>query len=178
MTSKYKKTPWDDLIARGDYRVDRIQQQKRVEYQGIPNRFVFAHTGRGTGTDIIVATINEKKEIIEVREVTNWHRIAKNDQRIFMDNEKKDRYIKSLTKKVYFVKWNNSKTRLYPTEKTKRFMGISYETNLVEGQREEFEANGIEIFVWNRTDFIEGYVTEDEQGNRKAVYWDGTEIKT
>jgi len=176
---KYKKTAWDDLIEQGDYRVDRIQLQKRAEYQGIPNRFVIPHFGRGTGTDIIVFIIpNKKKEILEVREVTNWHRVAKNGQRIYMDKEKEDRYIKSLTKKVFFINWNNSKTRLYPTEKTKRFMDISYESNLVEGQREEFEANGIEVVVWNRTDFPLGYEKEDEQGTRKAFDWDGTEVKS
>ena len=38
----------------------------------------------------------KKKEILEVREVTNWHRIAKNGQRIFMAEEKKDNTGKTL----------------------------------------------------------------------------------
>jgi hypothetical protein len=109
MSKKYRKRSWSDLEAQGDYRVDRIQQQKRVEYQGIPSRFVIPH-GKGTGTDIIVAIIAEDtKEVLELREVTNWHRIAKDGKPIYMNDEKKERYIKSLTKKVYFVKWGNSK---------------------------------------------------------------------
>jgi hypothetical protein len=175
---KYKKRSWADLEAQGNYRVDRIQREKRVEYQAIPNRFVIPHYDRGTGTDIIVAIITEdKREILELREVTNWHCIAKDGQPIYMNKEKKDQYIKSLTKKAYFVKWGNSKKRLYPTDKTKRFMDISYESNLLSGQRAEFEAKGIEVVFWNRTDFLLGYVIEDAQGNRKAVYWDGTEVK-
>ena len=175
---KYPKKSWKDLEAQGDYRVDRIQLQKRVEYQAIQNRFVIPHYGKGTGTDIIVAVITEdKKEILELREVTNWHRIAKDGKPIYMNDEKKEQYITSLTQKVYFIKWGLSKTRVYPTKETKRFMDISYESNLLTGQRAEFEAKGIEVDVWNRTDFPLGYQTEDAQGKRKAYYWDGTEVK-
>ena len=76
MQKKHKKTPWKDLIAKGDWRINQIQLMVRQKYQGIPNLLVFPHFGKGTGTDIIVVANGNK--ILELREVTNWQRIAKN----------------------------------------------------------------------------------------------------
>ena len=61
-------------------------------------------------------------------------------------------------------------------EKKKRYMDISYESNLLRGQREDFEAKGIEVKVWNRTDFPMGYTVEDKHGNKKPFYWNGQEV--
>lgn len=174
MQKKYKKTAWKDLIAKGDDRINQIQLYVRQKYRHIPNLLVFPHFGRGTGTDIIVASNGNK--ILEVREVTNWQRFAKNGQPIYMNEEKKEQYIKSLTKKVYKLSFGEGQKRFYPTEETKRFMDISHESNLLKGQREEFEANGIEVKIWNRTDHVMGYTTEDEYGNKKYFYWNGRPI--
>lgn len=174
MQKKYKKTAWKDLIAKGDYRINRIQLMVRRKYEEIPNLIVIPHFGKSTGTDIIVAFKGNK--ILELREVTNWQRFAKNGKPIYMSESKKNQYIKSLTKPKYWISFGESKKRLYPTSETKRFMDISYEDNLLKGQKEDFEANGIEVKVWNRTDFPVGYTVEDKHGNKKSYYWNGKEI--
>lgn len=170
---KYKKTAWKDLVAKGDCRINQIQLMVRQKYQGIPNRNVIPHFGKGTGTDIVVYRGNK---ILELREVTNWQRFAKNGQPIYMSDKKKKQYIKSLTKRVYWIGFGTNRRRVYPTSETKRFMDISYEDNLLKGQKEDFEANGIEVKVWNRTDFPIGYTVEDKHGNKKYFYWNGKEV--
>lgn len=172
---KYKKTSWKDLIAKGDVRINRIQLLVRRKYEGIPNLLVIPHFGKGTGTDIIV--IAEGNKILELREVTNWQRFAKNGKPIFMSEEKKKQYIKSLNKNVYRIGYGKGTKRFCPTSETKRFMDISYKSNLLKGQREGFEANRIEVMIWNRTDFVRGYQTEDKHGNKKSFYWNGQEVK-
>jgi len=172
---KYKKTAWKDLIAKGDHRIDKLQREIRVRLQGTPNLLIFPHYGKGTGTDIVV--VFKGNEILELHEVTNWQKFAKNGKPIFMSDEKAEQYMKSLTQKVYWLYWMNSKKRFYPTPQTKRYMHVSYESNLQQGQRQYFQSHGIEIKVWSKTTFPIGYTVEDDKGNKKAFYEDGTEVE-
>lgn len=177
---KYKKTQWKNLIAQGDVRVNKVYLNMRQKYAGVPNLQIIPHFGMGTGTDVIVGVvvmgIPKGARVLEVHEVTNWFRIAKDGQRIFMNPTKERQYIKSLTKKVYKISWGKGQKRFYPTEDTIRIMDISYESNMDKAQKKAFKARGIEIVVLERTDFPLGYMVQDEKGNKKSYYEDGTEL--
>jgi len=171
---RFKKTAWNELEAKGDHRVNKIQLRLRQQYQGIPNRLVIPHFGKGTGVDIIV--VAEGNKILELHEVTNYQKFQKNGRPIYLDPKKVPMYIGNLTQKVYWISFGRSKKRLYPTPETKRFFDISYESNLLAGQRQQFQANGIKIIVHNKTDFPAGYTVEDNKGNKKSFYENGQEI--
>lgn len=149
------------LIQRGDYRVMRLLEVMWSKYSGVPNVNVIAHLGYGTGCDIIVFQGNR---ILELREVTNYKRIAKNGKPIFLDNATKQRYIDSLNARIKQIYWGSSRKRLYQTETTVRFFDISYDSNFLRGQRNDFQANNIEVMVWDRTERARSYFYQDKNG--------------
>lgn len=168
MSGLKKKWNLKRLIAKGDHRINQIQLMVRQKYQGIPNLSVIPHFGMGTGTDIIVIAHGNK--ILELREVTNFDRSS------YINTKRKNMIIKSLTKKVYWVSWGKSKKRFYPIPETKRFLDVSYEDNILKGHWKDFKAHGIEVKIWNRTDYVMGYTVEDKHGNKKSYYWNGKEV--
>lgn len=131
------------------------------KYSGVPNVNVIAHFGYGTGCDIIVFQGNR---ILELREVTNYKRIAKNGKPIFLDNVTKQRYINSLNARIKQIYWGNSRKRLYQTETTVRFFDISYDSNFSKGQKQDFINNGIQPMIWDRTERLKSYFFQDFKG--------------
>jgi hypothetical protein len=164
-------------IAQGDIRVRKLDGLMRMKYQGIPNRYVTPHYGMGTGCDIIVWQYAKKKpKILELREVLNWSKFTSQGKQEEMPLKRKDDLIKSLTKKLYWVSWANSKKRLYPTQGTVRFLDISYPSNLPSQFWQEFHLNRIDIMVWNRRETNKGWCVEDNQGKKK--WYQGLGIPT
>lgn len=177
---KNRKTPWKDLIEKGDYRIARLVPWLYQKYQRHKNVRVIPHYGKGTGTDIVVISLTphgkRDHRILELREVTNWQRFAKNGQKIYMSWQKARQYVKSLTQKCYFLYYGKSKKRFYPDSGTKRYLDVSYLDNIPKNIQIFLKNNGVKIKVWNRTDFPFGYIVEDNKGNKRYFDWKGNEI--
>ena len=86
--------------------------------------------------------------------------------------------IRSLTRKLYWKSFGNSKKRFYPTPNTKRYLDISYESNLPPKFWKEFKTKGIDPVVWNKTDYPKGYTVEDANGNKRFFLNNGTEVNS
>ncbi|MEM3753318.1 MAG: hypothetical protein QW778_01835 [Candidatus Micrarchaeaceae archaeon] len=99
------------------------------KYSGIPNLIIFPAYGWGTGVDILVTDGTNK--ILELREVTNFDRFTRQGKLIYISNQRAQNLLKSLTRPLYWKWVGKSRKRFYPTPNTKRFLDISYETNLL-----------------------------------------------
>lgn len=154
-----------ELKKRGKYRVDKLVKKLRIKY---PNASVIAVSGKGT--DIIII---ENKRVVEAWEVTNWSRYDyEKKYLIHMHPDRKDMIIKSLTKKrfgAYRKKWTAS-------QDLKRFLAVSYMSNIPKNFRVEFSKHKIKIVPFARQDFLVGYKVQDKKGNTKAYYNDGTPL--
>jgi hypothetical protein len=154
-------------IQKGDCRITKVLNSLGPQYSGVTNLNVFPAFGWGTGVDIMVT--HGTNQILELREVTNFDRFTRNGKLIHINNTRAQNLVKSLTKRLYWKKWAASRKRFYPTANTKRFLDISYETNLLPQHYPLFKTNGIKVEIWNRTEYRLGYSEED--GNGKKIYF-------
>jgi hypothetical protein len=136
---------------------------------------VFPSYGWGTGVDILVTDGTNK--ILELREVTNFDRFTRYGKQIHINNTRANTLAKSLTRPLYW-KWvagksAKSRKRFYPTATTKRFLDVSYETNLLPSHYSLFNANGIKVNIRYRTEYAKGYSVEDGNGKKTYFYDNG-----
>jgi hypothetical protein len=155
-------------IQKGNDRIMKICTNYLMpKYATIPNNLIFPAYGWGTGVDILVTDGTNK--ILELREVTNFDRFTRFGNLIYVNNTRANTLVKSLTRRLYWKWVGKSRKRFYPTATTKRFLDISYETNLQPHHYPLFRANGIKVKIWNRTEYRLGYSVED--GNGKKTYF-------
>jgi hypothetical protein len=66
--------------------------------------------------------------------------------------------------------------RFYPTSNTRRFLDISYETNLLPHHHPMFKSSGIKVKIWHRTEYRLGYSVEDANGKKTYFLDNGTQV--
>jgi hypothetical protein len=162
-------------IQKGNDRIMKLYLRLGPQYSHVPNMTVFPVYGWGTGVDILV--MDGTNKILELREVTNFDRFTRYGKLIYINNTRAGNLVKSLTKPLYW-KWvagksSKSRKRFYPTVNTKRFLDISYETNLRPHHYPLFTTNGIKVEIWNRTEYRRGYSVEDRNGAKTYFFDNG-----
>lgn len=167
-------------IQKGNNRIMKLYLRLVQQYSGVPNLLVFPAYGWGTGIDILVTDGTNK--ILELREVTNFDRFTRQGKLIYIDNTRAQRLLRSLTKPLYW-KWVigksiKSRKRFYPTSNTRRFLDISYETNLQRRHYPIFNSNGIKVNIWYRTEYRLGYSKEDGKGKKTYFLDNGTQVSS
>jgi len=163
--SEPKRMSTGARIRKGNDRIMKLHLRLMQQYSYVPNLIVFPALGWGNGIDILVTDSTNK--IFELREVTNFGRFAQNGNLICINPGKWETdLIKSLKRNVYWKYWGDSRKRFYPTINTKRFLDISYETNLRPSSWKNFLNNGITPIIWYRTEYPKGYTVEDGNGNK------------
>jgi hypothetical protein len=163
-------------IEKGDDRIAKLYIKLTGRYGSIPNGMIYARYGWGTGVDILVT--DGKNKILELREVTNFDRFDQNGNPIYICAGRKDDLIESLTRKLYWKYYGKSKKRFYPDSNTKRYLDISYESNLSPKFWGEFRNNGIIPEVWNRTEYPKGFTVEDGKGNKTYFLDNGQQVRS
>lgn len=171
--SKPKRMSTRARIQKGNDRIMKVCLSLGPQYTHVPNVAIFPALGWGTGVDILVTDGTNK--ILELREVTNFDRFTQNGKPIYVNNTRAGNLVRSLTKPLYWKrvpgKSGKSRKRFYPTVGTKRFLDISYETNLQPNHYPLFSTNGIKVKIWNRTEYRNGFSVEDGNG-RKTYFFD------
>jgi hypothetical protein len=150
------------------------------QYANVPNKIVFPSYGWGTGVDLLVTDGTNK--ILELREVTNCDRFTRYGKLIYINDSRANDIKDSLTKLLYW-KWvmggsRKSRKRFYPTEKTKRFFDVSYETNLLPQHYPLFKTNGIKVKIWRKTEYRLGYSVEDNNGAKTYFLDNGQQVSS
>jgi hypothetical protein len=158
-------------IQKGNDRIMKVCQRLGPQYSHVPNMAILPAYGWGTGVDILVK--DGIKNILELREVTNFDRFTQYGKQIYISNTRAGNLVKSLTKPLYWKRWGNSRKRFYPTANTQRFLDISYETNLLPQHYPLFKTNGIQVKIWNRTEYRLGYSVEDNNGAKTYFFDNG-----
>lgn len=98
-------------IQKGNYRIAKLNATLNQKYTGVSNVLIFPSYGWGTGVDFLVAQSNK---VLELREVTNFDRFDQNGNPEYINRQRKDTLIKSLTRKIYWKRFGNSKKRILP----------------------------------------------------------------
>lgn len=179
--SKHKGMSTKARIQKGNNRIMKLYLRLVQQYSGVPNLLVFPAYGWGTGMDILVTDGTNK--ILELREVTNFDRFTRQGKPIYIDDIKRaPRLLRSLTKPLYW-KWvagksGKNRKRFYPTSKTRRFLDISYETNLLPHHYPMFNSKGIKVRIWYRTEYRLGYSVEDANGKKTYFLDNGTQVSS
>lgn len=174
MSKKKFRMSVKQRVAKGNYRIAKLNIKLNRKYAGVPNVLVYPSYGWGTGVDFLVAQGNK---IFELREVTNFDRFDQNGKPEYINEQRKNALITSLTRKLYWKSFGISRKRFYITENTKRYLDISYESNLPPKYWKDFKSHGIDPIVWNKTDYPRGYTVEDSNRNKRLFLSNGTEVK-
>jgi hypothetical protein len=167
-------------IQKGNDRIMRLYLRLTQQYSGIPNLAVFPAYGWGTGMDILVTDGTNK--ILELRGVTNFDRFTRQAKPIYINDQRAQQLLKSLTKPLYW-KWvagksGKNRKRFYPTSTTRLFLDVSYETNLLPHHYPMFNRSGIKVNIWYRTEYRLGYSVEDTNGKKTYFLDNGTQVSS
>lgn len=167
-------------IQKGNNRIMKLYLRLVKQYSGVPNLVVFPAYGWGTGIDILVTDGTNK--ILELREVTNFDRFTRQGKLIHVNDLRAQRLLKSLTRPLYW-KWvagksGKSRKRFYWTPTTKRFLDVSYETNLLPHHYPMFNRSGIKVNILYRTEYRLGYSIEDANGKKTYFLDNGTQVSS
>lgn len=178
--SKHRRMSTKARIQKGNDRIMKLYIRLVQQYSGVPNLVVFPAYGWGTGMDMLVTDGTNK--ILELREVTNFDRFTRQGKPIYTNDQRAHDLKKSLTKPLYW-KWvagksSRSRKRFYPTSKTKRFLDISYETNILPHHYSMFNSSGIKVNIWYRTEYRLGYSVENANGKKTYFLDNGTQVSS